>query len=280
MRVVQEADTTETIEPTDLIKIDEIDPTELFTAKDDAGALLVAGLIARIEDAVKKHVPDVSTDAGRKAIASLARKVSSAKVLVDNLGKDRVAELKAMPARIDAGRKVWRDSMDALRDETRQPLTEWEAEQERLAEAARLAAQIIEAEEEAYAEESLRERERVVQEREAEIAKAEAEQKAKAEAERLERERVEREERIAREAAERAKREAEEAAERKERERLAAEEAERKRLERLAANARHRERIHREARESFVALDFTEGQAAYLVEKIAAGEVNNVRIVY
>ncbi len=275
MRVVQEADTTETIEPTDLIKIDEIDPTELFTAKDDAGALLVAGLIARIEDAVKKHVPDVSTDAGRKAIASLARKVSSAKVLVDNLGKDRVAELKAMPARIDAGRKVWRDSMDALRDETRQPLTEWEAEQERLAEAARLAAQIIEAEEEAYAEESLRERERVVQEREAEIAKAEAEQKAKAEAERLERE-----ERIAREAAERAKREAEEAAERKERERLAAEEAERKRLERLAANARHRERIHREARESFVALDFTEGQAAYLVEKIAAGVVNNVSINY
>lgn len=274
MRVVEEPKAAEVIEPSDLVKAEEINAVELFTGGG------VNELIAKIQQAVRKHVPDISTDAGRKAVASLSRNVSSAKVLVDNLGKEQVAEWKAKAAKVDAGRKVWRDAMDALRDEAREPLTKWEAEQERLAEEARLAALKAQAEEEAYAEYALRERERIVREKEAELARIEEENRRKAEAERAERERVEREERIRREAEEKARRQAQEEAERKERERLAAEEAERKRLERLAANAKHRERIHREARESLVMLDFTPEQAAYLVEKIAAGEVNNVRMVY
>lgn len=43
-----------------------------------------------------------------------------------------VAELKALPKQIDESRRVVRERLDALKDEVRRPLTEWEAEQERI----------------------------------------------------------------------------------------------------------------------------------------------------
>ena len=175
MRVVEEPKAAEVMEPSDLIEVEKINVVELFTGGG------VRELIAKIQEAVRKHVPDISNDAGRKAVASLSRKVSSAKVLVDNLGKDQVAEWKAKAAKVDAGRKIWRDAMDALRDEAREPLTKWEAEQGRLAEEARLAALKAQAEEEAYAEYALRERERIVREKEAELARIEEENRRKAE---------------------------------------------------------------------------------------------------
>ncbi|HFN6001365.1 TPA: hypothetical protein ACHFOS_001016, partial [Klebsiella pneumoniae] len=46
--------------------------------------------------------------------------------------KDLVAELKALPKQIDESRRVVRERLDALKDEVRRPLTEWEAEQERI----------------------------------------------------------------------------------------------------------------------------------------------------
>ena len=63
---------------------------------------------------------------GRDAIASQAYKVSKSKTAVDNHGKDLVAGIKAQAAVIDRDRKAWRDQCDALRDEIRKPLDEWE----------------------------------------------------------------------------------------------------------------------------------------------------------
>lgn len=92
-------------------------------------------IIEKIREEVKKHVPDISTERGRKAIASLSRKVASSKVRLDDLGKELVYELKTQTSAIDAERKRMRDELDRLRDETRQPLTEWEnIEQSRLEE--------------------------------------------------------------------------------------------------------------------------------------------------
>jgi len=90
-------------------------------------------LFSRMEKEAKSLVPDLTTDKGRKAIAAQAHKVSKAKVLVDDHGKDLVSAEKARLKLIDDDRKSWRDRCDALRDEIRAPLTAWEdAEKERV----------------------------------------------------------------------------------------------------------------------------------------------------
>lgn len=77
-------------------------------------------------------MPDVTTKKGRDAIASMAHKVARSKTYIDNAGKALVAELKALPKQIDESRRVVRERLDALKDEVRRPLTEWETEQERI----------------------------------------------------------------------------------------------------------------------------------------------------
>lgn len=89
-------------------------------------------LIELIEKEARSLVPDVTTKKGRDAIASMAHKVARSKTYIDNAGKDLVAELKALPKQIDESRRVVRERLDALKDEVRRPLTEWEAEQERI----------------------------------------------------------------------------------------------------------------------------------------------------
>ena len=95
-------------------------------------------IIAAIEAEVAAFVPDLSTAGSRKEIASMAYKVTKAKTYLDGLGKVLVAEYKAIPTKVDANRKAMRDRLDALATKTRQALTDWEAEQERI-EADRLA---------------------------------------------------------------------------------------------------------------------------------------------
>ncbi len=77
---------------------------------------------------------DISTPAGREAIASLAYKVARSKTALDEQGKELVGAIKKQSGEIDAERKRMRDELDALKDEVRKPLTDWEnAEKERVA---------------------------------------------------------------------------------------------------------------------------------------------------
>lgn len=115
-----------TIEPEALATVAKEQRLEVFST---AGAL--EPIIAVIETLARKHVPDLTTDKGRKAIASVAANVAKCKVRLDDAGKELVAELKALPTTIDNNRRAMRERLDALRDETRAPLTEWEAEQAR-----------------------------------------------------------------------------------------------------------------------------------------------------
>lgn len=94
----------------------------------------IQDLFDRMAEQARSIVPDVTTKKGRDAIASQAYKVSKSKTAVDNHGKDLVAGIKAQAAVIDRDRKVWRDQCDALRDEIRKPLDDWEqAENDRVA---------------------------------------------------------------------------------------------------------------------------------------------------
>ena len=114
-------------EVTDLVFIDKQNAMAVFTTKEQLDPIIEA-----IEKEARSLVPDVSTRKGRDAIASMAHKVARSKTYIDNAGKDLVAELKALPKQIDESRRIVRERLDALKDEVRKPLTEWEAEQERI----------------------------------------------------------------------------------------------------------------------------------------------------
>jgi hypothetical protein len=113
-------------------KKEKLTNTELATiAPETALAVFSAdnGLdpyIEKIRAEIAAFVPDTTTKKGRDEIASMAYKVAKSKTYLDNAGKDLVAELKAIPAKIDAERKRMRETLDALKDQVRQPLTDWE----------------------------------------------------------------------------------------------------------------------------------------------------------
>lgn len=111
----------------DLVVIEKKNAMAVFTNNDQLDPLIEA-----IEKEARSLVPDVTTKKGRDAIASMAHKVARSKTYIDNAGKDLVAELKALPKQIDESRRVVRERLDALKDEVRRPLTEWEAEQKRI----------------------------------------------------------------------------------------------------------------------------------------------------
>lgn len=213
------------------------------------------------------EVPDLTTKKGRDRIASLSAQVSRSKTAVEKPGRDYLKTIKELPKLIEAELRDFVNKCDALRDEVRKPLTEWEAEQER-----------IEAERKG-AEEAAKLAEQV--ERDHELALLmNAEFDRNREQERLAAEQAKRdhEERIAREAAERARLEAEakakaeqEAALRREMEaKLSAERAEQ---ERIAAEQRAKEAEERAAREKVEA-----EQRAIQAEKEAAERAERARL--
>lgn len=106
------------------VKIEEI-------SEANAPTLYVAGglqqFINLVKGEVEGEVPDLKTRKGRERIASLAAKVSKSKTAVEKPGRDYLRRLKEMPKVVEAELRDFVTKMDALRDETRRPLTEWEA---------------------------------------------------------------------------------------------------------------------------------------------------------
>ncbi len=85
----------------------------------------------QIRQAVNE-VPDVTTAKGRARIASLAASASRSKTAIEKPGREYLRHLKEQPKIIEAELRRFVIECDEIRDETRRPLTEWEAEQERL----------------------------------------------------------------------------------------------------------------------------------------------------
>jgi len=83
-------------------------------------------IIKDIMAEVDKFKPDLSTVNGRKQIASMANKIARSKVVIDDAGKGLVDKLKEQPKLIDIERKRVRDFLDTLKQQVRQPLTDWE----------------------------------------------------------------------------------------------------------------------------------------------------------
>ena len=102
-------------------------------------ALYVAGGLdpyyQQIRQQVLSEVPDLTTKKGIARIKSLASMVASSKVAVEKPGREYLRQLKEMPKVIEEELRDWKQKMDKLRDEVRQPVTELEEK-----EAARTAA--------------------------------------------------------------------------------------------------------------------------------------------
>lgn len=158
--------------------------------------------LSQIRQAVNE-VPDVTTAKGRARIASLAASASRSKTAIEKPGREYLRHLKEQPKIIEAELRRFVIECDEIRDETRRPLTEWEAEQERLK---------LEAEAKKKAEELAAEIE--VAHEMALLMNDAFDRDAKAKADEIERLRKAHEEFIAQQAAEKAKREVEEKAKR------------------------------------------------------------------
>ncbi|KFE50107.1 hypothetical protein [Pseudomonas syringae] len=80
-----------------------------------------------IKDEASGEVPDLTTAKGRERIASLAFTVSKRKAAVEKPGRDYLRKIKELPKIIEVELREFVRDADALRDEIRKPLTDWEA---------------------------------------------------------------------------------------------------------------------------------------------------------
>ena len=112
-----------------------IDLTVIEIKPEQAPALYRAGgLDAYLEQTRQavNEVPDLTTKKGRDRVASLAAQVSRSKTAIEKPGRAYLKRLKEAVRPAEAEIKRFVDACDELRDATRKPLTEWEAEQERI----------------------------------------------------------------------------------------------------------------------------------------------------
>ena len=249
---------------TELMPIDSVNAVELFTG----GKL--DDLLARIREEATTLVPDVSTTAGRKEIASVAYKVSRSKTTIDEAGKVLVSGWKAKAKEVDGWRKKSRDTLDALREEVRAPLYEWEAEQARIEEEKRIEAERVQAEVERI------EREKVEAE---ELQRAEAEAARIADLERRESAMRAKEQAIAdaeRESADKVRRESAD----RERAVLEKAEIEKKANAKRAADRDHMKSINNEALSALTDGGLSEDISRRVITLIASGRVPHVSILY
>jgi colicin import membrane protein len=106
---------------TDIIAIVEASPVTVLTDRQTFNRFYEE--MKRQTDALDA---DVTTDKGRKAIASMAYKVARTKTAIDDAGKKLNEEWRARINAVDESRREIRQQLDDLKEEVRRPLTEWE----------------------------------------------------------------------------------------------------------------------------------------------------------
>jgi hypothetical protein len=113
-----------------MIPIEDIDQDKAPTIYRTGG---LGVYIEYIRGQVANEIPDLTTVKGRSRIASLAAQVSKSKVAIEKPGREYLKHIKDLPKQVEAELREFVQSCDALRDEIRKPLTDWEnAEQARL----------------------------------------------------------------------------------------------------------------------------------------------------
>lgn len=84
-------------------------------------------LVAGIRKEIAEFVPNLETDKGRKEVASLAAKVTRTKTAIDRARKMLTERMRIVTGRVNETWKDREERLNALRDEARKPLDDWEA---------------------------------------------------------------------------------------------------------------------------------------------------------
>lgn len=105
---------------TELVKLEELKAVDVYSGN---------GLDAIIEN-IRKQASIVGLDVEKKKdrdfMRSSAANVAKAKTKLDAMGKSLTEEWKTKSKAVDASRKAMREKLDALKEEVRAPLTEYE----------------------------------------------------------------------------------------------------------------------------------------------------------
>jgi hypothetical protein len=104
----------------ELVKLETLMPAKIFAPGG------VDDILAKIRTEVMSEVIDISTEAGRKHVASLAYKVARSKTALDKMGKTLGQEHYDSWKAITSERAKIEKELDNLRDEVRKPLTDFE----------------------------------------------------------------------------------------------------------------------------------------------------------
>lgn len=107
-----------------LTVIQNLTPAEIYESEK------VDFILSKISEEAKSFESDMSTPAGRKELASLAYKIAQSKTFMDECGKKLGEDAKKKLDKINAERKKIRDTLDVLKEQIRQPLTDWEKQDE------------------------------------------------------------------------------------------------------------------------------------------------------
>lgn len=110
----------------DVIAIVQENPAAVFTDKNVSFGAVAEALEKREADARI----DLSSDKGRKSIASRAYSIAKLKTSIDGAGKALNDDKRKEIEKVDAVRRNVRDTLDALRDRIRKPLDDWEAQEQ------------------------------------------------------------------------------------------------------------------------------------------------------
>ena len=105
----------------DLITINETTPLKLYE-----NPKTMDDWISRLESEIKSLALDISTEKGRENIRSVAYQLARTKAALDKAGKDLGAEYREKINAINAERNRGVEKLQAIQDEARAPLTEWE----------------------------------------------------------------------------------------------------------------------------------------------------------
>lgn len=105
----------------DLVEVLNADPEKLYTDKNISAADLCKQLLSESQ----AQGCDLSTEAGRKSIASRAYAVSQLKTKLDEAGFARTEKHRKVVDGVNLLRKVLKSSLDEVRDKIRKPLDDW-----------------------------------------------------------------------------------------------------------------------------------------------------------
>lgn len=113
----------EQAESTDLAIMATVNPVAVFTDREQFSSFYRK---LKEETDRERQSLDVSTERGRKAIRSLAFRVTKAKTTLDKSGLELTADWRAKIDMVNTARREMTTELDALAKDVRKPLTEWE----------------------------------------------------------------------------------------------------------------------------------------------------------